>query len=534
MTKYIFTTGGNLSSLGKGIASATIGRLLKSRGLKVTVLKMDPYLNVDAGTMNPFQHGEVFVTDDGAETDLDLGHYERFIDINLSEVNNVTTGKVYDRVLRNEREGKYLGACVQVIPHFTNELKACIRNAARASRAEVCIVEIGGTVGDIEGAPFYEAIRQFRNEVGRDNALFIHLSLVPTLTTAGEVKTKLTQHTVKELRGIGIQPDIILCRAKAPLEDDIKGKISLFCDVPVECVISAPDVNDLYQIPVNFEKEGITEIILDKLSLITDENDMSEWTEMLKRQENPRGKCTIGICGKYFFKDAYMSVMEALKHGGIAHRVGVDIKLIDTETSALKNQLKKLDGILVPGGFGYRGIEGKIKAIQFARENGVPFLGICLGLQSAVIEFARNKCGLAAANSTEFDDKTPHPVIDMMLEQRDIKDKGGTMRLGLYPAELKAGSLAAKLYKAKKIQERHRHRFEVNLKHHKILQQNGLVISGLSPDGKLAEIVEYPDHPYFIAAQFHPEFKSRPTRPHPLFAGLVGAAFEHAKDKKKD
>ena len=532
MTKYIFTTGGNLSSLGKGIASATIGRLLKSRGLKVTVLKMDPYLNVDAGTMNPFQHGEVFVTDDGAETDLDLGHYERFIDINLADLNNVTTGKIYDRVLRNEREGKYLGACVQVIPHFTDELKNSIRTAARSNRAEVCIVEIGGTVGDIEGGPFYEAIRQFRNEVGRDNAINVHLTLVPTLTTAGEVKTKLAQHTVKELRGIGIQPDIIICRSKAYLDDDIKSKISLFCDVPKECVISAPDVSEIYQIPVNFEKEGITDIILDKLQIITDEQDLSEWEDMLERLDNTQGKVSIGICGKYFFKDAYLSVMEALKHGGIAHRVDVDIKLIDSERKSMA-PIKKLDGILVPGGFGYRGIEGKIRAIKYARENNVPFLGICLGLQSAVIEFARNVCGLEGANSTEFDKDTPHPVIDLMQEQSKITDKGGTMRLGLYPARLKSRTLAAKLYGAPRIQERHRHRYEVNVAHHKILTKNGLVLSGMSPDGKLAEIIEYPKHPYFIASQFHPEFKSRPTRPQPLFAGLVGAAFEYAKANGK-
>jgi CTP synthase len=533
MTKYIFTTGGNLSSLGKGIASATIGRLLKSRGLKVTVLKMDPYLNVDAGTMNPFQHGEVFVTDDGAETDLDLGHYERFIDINLSEVNNVTTGSVYDRVLRNEREGKYLGACVQVIPHLTDELKNSIRRAAKATKAEVCLVEIGGTVGDIEGGPFYEAIRQFRNDVGRDNALFVHLTLVPTLTTAGEVKTKLTQHTVKELRGIGIQPDIIICRSRAHLSDSIKAKISLFCDVPRECVISAPDVSDIYQIPINFEKEGITDMICNKLGIVTDEKDLSEWETMLEKQNNIRGKVTIGICGKYFFKDAYMSIMESLKHGGIGHSLEVDIKLLDSEKKAI-SQLRRLDGILVPGGFGYRGIEGKINAIKYARENNVPFLGICLGLQSAVIEFARNVCGLSGANSTEFDENTPHPVIDLMLKQRDITDKGGTMRLGLYPANLQKGSLAAKLYNANKIQERHRHRYEVNIKYHKALESNGLVLSGMSPDGKLAEMIELPTHPYFIGSQFHPEFKSRPTRPHPLFAGLVAAAWEYAKKNPKE
>ncbi len=531
MTKYIFITGGNVSSLGKGITSATIGRLLKSRGLKVTVLKMDPYINVDAGTMNPFQHGEVFVTDDGAETDLDLGHYERFIDVSLGDMNNVTTGKVYESVIRSEREGKYLGACVQVIPHITDEIKSRIRKVSRASRAEVCLVEIGGTVGDIEGGPFLEAIRQFRNEIGRENAINIHLSLVPVLSVAGEVKTKLAQHTVKELRGIGIAPDIIVCRTKQALKDDIKAKISLFCDVPKECVISAPDVNEIYEIPINFENEGITDIILSKLGITTDEKDLSEWEDMIERIRNPKGKVTIGIFGKYFFKDAYLSIMEALKHGGIAHCVDVERKLIDTESGSMK-VMGKIDGILVPGGFGKRGIEGKIKAIQYAREHNVPFFGICLGLQSAVIEFARNMCDLKGANSAEFDQKTPHPVIDMMIEQTKIKDMGGTMRLGEYPCKLKPGTAAAKLYGAKQIDERHRHRFEVNPKYHRALEKAGLVFSGMSPDGKLAEIIEYPKHPFFVGTQFHPEFKSRPTRPHPLFAGFVCSAWEYSRSKK--
>lgn len=531
MTKYIFITGGNLSSLGKGITSATIGRLLKSRGLKVTVLKIDPYLNVDAGTMNPFQHGEVFVTDDGAETDLDLGHYERFIDISLSEMNNITTGKIYDSVIRAEREGKYLGACVQVIPHITDEIKARIRKAARASKAEVCLVEIGGTVGDIEGGPFLEAIRQFRNDIGRENAINIHLTLVPTLTTAGEVKTKLTQHTVKELRGIGITPDIIVCRTTSEITDDIKAKISLFCDVPKDCVICAPDVDEIYKIPINFEKQGIADIILKKLSIITDESDMSEWEKMLTNIDKPRGKVVIGVFGKYFFKDAYLSIMEALKHGGLAHGVEVERKLIDSESGSM-NQIKKVHGILVPGGFGYRGIEGKIKAIQYARENDIPFFGICLGLQSAVIEFARNKCGLKGANSSEFEPNTPHPVIDLMIEQQKVKDMGGTMRLGTYPCKLQPGTIAAKLYGARQVDERHRHRYEVNIKYHKALEKNGLVFSGLSPDGRLVEIAELPGHRFFVGTQAHPEFKSRPTRPHPLFAGFVGAAFDYAQAKK--
>ncbi|HOO56825.1 MAG TPA: CTP synthase [bacterium] len=536
MTRYIFITGGNVSSLGKGITSASLGRLLKSRGVKVSIVKIDPYLNVDAGTMNPYQHGEVYVTDDGAETDLDLGHYERFIDINLTQTNNVTTGQIYDSVIRNERAGKYLGGCVQVIPHITDEIKNRIRLAARESRAEVMMVEIGGTVGDIEGQPYLEAIRQFRNEVGRDNCLNLHLTLVPYLGAAGEMKTKLTQHTVKELRGIGIQPDIIVCRTKIDLKDDLKEKISLFCDVPKECVIAAPDDSEIYQIPMNFENGGMADLVLDRLGLITDEKDLSEWEDVLDRLRNPVGKVTIGVFGKYIeVRDSYMSIMEALKHGGIANRITVESKLIDAgilERGKGKNTLGRLDGILVPGGFGYRGIEGKIRAATYARENEIPFLGICLGMQNAVIDFARNVCGLKGANSSEFDPDTPHPVIDLMLEQQDIKDMGGTMRLGSYPCNIEPKSLAYKCYRRKVVEERHRHRYEFNNKYRKIMEKQGLKFSGLSPDGNLVEIIEYTKHPFFIATQAHPEFKSRPTRPHPLFAGLIKAAWERKSELK--
>jgi CTP synthase len=535
MTRYIFITGGNVSSLGKGITSSSIGRLLKSRGVKVSVIKIDPYLNVDAGTMNPYQHGEVYVTDDGAETDLDLGHYERFIDIDLAKQNNVTTGQVYDAVIRNEREGKYLGGCVQVIPHITNEIKHRIRLAAKESRAEVLLVEIGGTVGDIESQPYLEAIRQFRNEAGRDNCINIHLTLVPYLGAAGELKTKLTQHSVKELRGIGIQPDIIVCRTKHDLKDDVKAKISLFCDVPKECVIAAPDTSEIYEVPMNFEKSGMSELILKRLGLITEEQDLSEWDAMLERLRNPVGKVRIGVVGKYIqLKDSYLSILEAIKHGGIANQVTVESVLVDAgnlEKGQGIRSLEKLHGILVPGGFGYRGIEGKIRAIKFARENDVPYFGICLGMQSAVIEFARNVCGLKNANSSEFDPKTPHPVIDLMIEQRGIKDMGGTMRLGTYPCNLSPKSISAHSYKKKNIDERHRHRYEFNNKYRDIMTEKGLEFTGLSPDGMLVEIVEYPKHRHFVAVQFHPEFKSRPTRPHPLFDSFVRAAWEKAQEK---
>ncbi|MEW5945641.1 MAG: CTP synthase [bacterium] len=535
MTKYIFVTGGNVSSLGKGITSATIGRLLKGRGLRVTIQKIDPYINVDAGTMNPYQHGEVFVTEDGAETDLDLGHYERFIDQNLTRNSNVTTGKVYESVIRSEREGKYLGGTVQVIPHITNEIKSCIRQNARKSRAEVVIVEIGGTVGDIESMPFLEAIRQFRNNVGAENSMFVHLTLVPFLHSGGELKTKLTQHTVKELRGIGIQPDMIICRSRRPMKDDLKAKVSLFCDVPKECVIDAVDTDEVYELPLIFDDEGLADLIIRRLGITTDEHDMTEWKEMVKTIRNPEGKVTIGVVGKYVqLRDAYISIREALKHGGIASRAQVVTKLVDSTTlerGCPPKQLEKLNGILVPGGFGYRGIEGKIKAIRFARENDVPFLGICMGLQSAVIEFARNACSLSGANSSELDPDSPHPVIDLMVEQRSVTDMGGTMRLGAFPCSLNEKSIAGASYNARTVDERHRHRYEVNNKYRERLEKHGLAFTGLSPNGELVEIIELPANRYFLATQFHPEFKSRPTRPHPLFASFVKSAVEHSKEK---
>jgi len=537
MTKYIFITGGNVSSLGKGITSAAIGRLLKSRGLKVVIIKIDPYLNVDAGTMNPYQHGEVYVTDDGAETDLDLGHYERFVDIDLTKGCNVTTGKVYEQVLQNERQGKYLGGTIQVIPHITNEIKRRIRLAARENRAEVCVVEIGGTVGDIEGQPFYEAIRQFRNDIGRDNGLNIHLSLVPYVGPAAELKTKLTQHTVKELRSIGIQPDIIVCRTKYPIKDDLKAKISLFCDVPRECVIAAQDTSEIYELPMLFDKQNMTEIILDKLGVITVENEIDGWKRMvrnLKASRADKKKVRIGVVGKYIkLKDAYISILEALKHGGIANGVNVESKLIDAgrleKTSSTKS-LEKLHGILVPGGFGYRGIEGKIRAIQYARENDVPYLGICLGMQSAVIEFARNVLGLDDANSSEFDEDTPHPVIDLMLSQRGITDKGGTMRLGAYPCKLSKNTIAYNSYKKPKVDERHRHRYEFNNDYRKKFKKAGMIFSGIYQKENLVEIIEIPEHRHFIATQFHPEFKSRPMNPHPVFSSFVKAAADLSRE----
>jgi CTP synthase len=529
MTRYIFITGGNVSSLGKGITSASIGRLLKSRGVNVSVIKIDPYLNVDAGTMNPYQHGEVYVTSDGAETDLDLGHYERFIDIDLSQRNNVTTGQIYDAVIRNEREGKYLGGCVQVIPHITNEIKNRIKLAARESKADVLIVEIGGTVGDIESQPYLEAIRQFRNDVGRDHALNIHLTLVPFLGAASELKTKLTQHSVKELRGVGIQPDIIVCRTKYPLKDDVKAKISLFCDVPKECVIPAPDVSEIYEVPMNFERSGLADIIVERLGLFADEHDLSEWEKMLDCLNNPVGKVRIGVIGKYIqLRDSYLSILEALKHGGIGNCVEVDSVLIDSgrlERSGGQKALEKLDGILVPGGFGYRGIEGKVKSIEFARENDVPYFGICLGMQSAVIEFARNVCGLKNANSTELDPNSLEPVIDILPEQKKIEGLGGNMRLGGRDIEIKPQTLAWDLFGRKDtVRMRFRHRYEVDPRYIEVLQKNGLVFSGKAPDQPIMQILELPKHPFFMGTQAHPCLTSRPLRPQPMFVGLVAAA----------
>ncbi len=537
--KYIFITGGVVSSLGKGITASSIGRLLKARGFKINMIKIDPYLQIDAGTMSPYEHGEVFVTDDGGETDLDLGNYERFVDINLKADNNITTGKVYWSVLSRERRGDYLGKTVQVIPHITNEIKDRIKNIGKES--DITIVEIGGTVGDIESLPFLEAIRQFKKDVGRDNVLYIHVSLLPFIKTAGELKTKPTQHSVKELRGIGIQPDILVCRTEIPMSEKIKEKLALFCDVEKEAVIEAKDARTIYEVPLNLEKEGIGKLVAKKLKLNEISNnvkpDLREWRAMVDRIINPMNEITIGIVGKYVvLKDAYMSIMEALVHAGAKNDTKVNIKWIsseelenDTYEEILNNYRENevLDGILIPGGFGERGVDGKVNAVKYARENKIPFLGICLGMQCAVIEFARNVCDLKNANSTEFDEGTPYPVIDLLPEQREIDEKGGTMRLGAYDAILKEGTLAHKLYGKTEVSERHRHRYEVNPEYHKILEENGLVISGTSPDGTLAEFIEFPNHPYYIATQAHPEFKSRPNKPHPLFDGFVKASLKN-------
>ncbi len=532
MTKYVFVTGGNVSSIGKGILSASLGLLLKSLGFRVTALKFDPYVNVDAGTMNPIQHGEVFVTDDGAETDLDLGHYERFLDENLQRYNNVTTGQIYQAVIDKERRGDYLGKCVQVIPHVTNEIKRRIPIAARESRADIVMVEVGGTVGDIEGLPYLEAIRQFRNDVGRGNAVNIHVTLVPFLHPGGELKTKLTQHSVKELRSIGIQPDLILMRTHVPINEDMRGKISLFCDVPGECVLEGLDVENIYQIPIALNQQNITRMVTERLGLTVSTPEMSEWRSFIERERQRSHPIKVAVVGKYIaLKDAYISILESLTHAAVEGCVRPELVWIDAEKLTEENYQRYLtgvDGILVPYGFGYRGIEGKILASKYARMNSIPYLGLCLGMQIAVIEFARNVCGLTSANSSEFDESCEHPVIDFLPTQRDVTDKGGTMRLGKYPCELQPKTNARKWYGRSKISERHRHRYEVNPKYHKILQKHGMVFSGLSPDGMLVESIEYADHPYFVATQFHPEFKGRPLRPHPLFLGFVMAMKERA------
>ncbi|WP_459202514.1 glutamine hydrolyzing CTP synthase [Methanococcus sp. CF] len=531
--KYIFVTGGVVSSLGKGITSSSLGRLLKARGLNVNMIKIDPYLQIDAGTMSPFEHGEVFVTDDGGETDLDLGNYERFVDIGLKADNNITTGKIYWSVLSKERRGDYLGKTVQVIPHITNEIKDRIKALGKDS--DITIIEIGGTVGDIESLPFLEAIRQFKKDVGKENVLYVHVSLLPYIRSAGELKTKPTQHSVKELKGIGIQPDILVCRSEIPVSEKIREKLALFCDVEKEAVIECKDARTIYEVPLNLEKEGLGKLVTEKLNLKDSTPDLSEWRAIVDRIINPMNEVTIGVVGKYVeLKDAYMSIMEALGHAGAKNDTKVNINWVNAEELENKNykevldklvEDEKLDGILVPGGFGDRGIDGKINAVRYARENNVPFLGICLGMQCAVIEFARNVCGLKA-NSTEFDEETENPVIDYIPEQREITEKGGTMRLGAYPAILTENSLASKLYGSINVSERHRHRYEVNPEYHEILTKNGLIISGMSPDGKLAEFIELENHKYFIATQAHPEFKSRPNKPHPLFYGLVKASIE--------
>ncbi len=535
MSKFIFVTGGVVSSLGKGITAASLGRLLKSRGLRVSMAKLDPYINVDPGTMSPFQHGEVFVTDDGAETDLDLGHYERFIDTNLTKTSNVTTGKIYWSIISKERRGEFLGGTVQVIPHVTNEIKERIIRIGKENDVDVVIVEIGGTVGDIESLPFLEAIRQLKSDIGRDSCLYLHVTLVPYMSAAKELKTKPTQHSVKELRSIGIQPDIVVCRSQYPLSEDIKKKIALFCDIDVRAVVPALDVDTIYEIPLIYEREGLDDYVLEKLGISAPKSDLSEWAELVRRIKHPADKTRIAIVGKYeSLPDAYLSVAEALRHAGIANNTEVEIEWLDSEILEGKSEdeveeiLSEVDGVLVPGGFGYRGIEGKISAVHYARTRKVPFLGICLGLQCAVIEFARNVCSLEHANSSEFDEDAP-AVIDLMPEQKDIEDMGGTMRLGLYPCVLSPGSRSMEYYQEPIVYERHRHRYEVSNEYRTQMIENGLVLAGLSPDKRLVEIIELTDHPWFVASQFHPEFKSRPNRCHPLFEGFVKACLDVAQ-----
>ncbi|RKO65600.1 CTP synthase [Desulfofundulus salinus] len=531
MAKFIFVTGGVVSSLGKGITAASLGRLLKSRGLKVAIQKLDPYINIDPGTMSPYQHGEVFVTEDGAETDLDLGHYERFIDSNLSRSSNVTTGGIYWSVITKERRGDYLGATVQVIPHITNEIKERILRVADESNPDVVITEIGGTVGDIESLPFLEAIRQLRTDLGRENVMYIHVTLVPYLRVANELKTKPTQHSVKELRSIGIQPDVIICRTERPLSREMEEKIALFCDIDPRAVIQAVDAPSIYEVPLMLEREGLGEITVQRLGLECHPPELTEWEDMVNRMKNLREKVAIGLVGKYVsLPDAYFSVAEALRHAGLYHGAAVDIRWINSEELECKpagDYLHDVDGVLVPGGFGDRGIEGKINAIKFAREKKIPFLGICLGMQLAVVEYARHVLNWPRANSSEFDPRTPYPVIDLLPEQKELDRLGGTMRLGRYPCRLVPGTLAHRAYGEEIIYERHRHRYELNNTYRDELSRGGLVFSGTRPDGYLVEIVELPGHPWFLGTQFHPEFKSRPNRPHPLFRDFVGASLAY-------
>jgi CTP synthase len=526
-TKYVFVTGGVVSSLGKGIAAASLGRLLVERGLRVTMLKFDPYLNVDPGTMSPFQHGEVYVTDDGAETDLDLGHYERFIDRSLAQANNVTTGRIYSNVITKERRGEYLGSTVQVIPHVTDEIKSAVRRLAAEN--DVVIVEVGGTVGDIESLPFLEAIRQFRHDVGRDNTLFIHLTLVPYIAAAGEVKTKPTQHSVRDLMEIGIQPDVLICRTERPLSEDVKRKIALFCNVEFGNVIESRDVPTIYQIPLLFAEQGLDARVCERLGLVTKEPDLTNWEAIVQSVVAPRDRVKIAVVGKYTdYVDSYKSVQEALIHGGIGSAVGVDISWLSSDLFTGPERARELlapyHGLLVPGGFGVRGVEGMVEAIRAAREMPLPFFGICLGLQVAIIEFARNVAKLPEAHSSEFAPDCPVPVIALLEEQQGVKDMGGTMRLGAYTARLARGTKTAEAYGVPEVNERHRHRYEVSNTYRDTLEEHGLKLSGLSPDGSLVEIIELPRHPWFIGCQFHPELRSRPTRPHPLFAGFISAA----------
>ncbi|HLQ39454.1 MAG TPA: CTP synthase [Tetragenococcus sp.] len=536
MTKYIFVTGGVVSSIGKGIVAASLGRLLKNRGLKVTIQKFDPYINVDPGTMSPYQHGEVFVTDDGAETDLDLGHYERFIDINLNQYSNVTTGKIYSEVIRKERKGEYLGATVQVIPHITDEIKEKIMRAAKMTDADIIITEVGGTVGDIESLPFLEALRQMKAEVGSDNVLYIHTTLIPYLRAAGEMKTKPTQHSVKELRGLGIQPNILVVRTEQPISQDMRDKIAQFCDVATEAVIESLDVDTLYSIPVNLQKQGMDQIVLDHLKLSAPKANMTEWQALIDRVLHLKKTVRIALVGKYVeLPDAYLSVVEALKHAGFYYDSDIQIDWINSAELSGNDLIEKLqavDGILVPGGFGDRGIEGKIEAIRFARENNIPFLGICLGMQLACVEFARNVLGLSQADSTERNSKTPDNIIDLMADQADVENLGGTLRLGLYPCKLKNGTKTAKAYADQDvIYERHRHRYEFNNAYRHAFETHGMVFSGISPDDRLVEIVELPSNKFFVGCQFHPELISRPNRPQKLIQAFIEASLENRADK---
>ncbi|MEO5590404.1 MAG: CTP synthase [Gemmatimonadaceae bacterium] len=536
-TRYIFVTGGVVSSLGKGIAAASIGRLLVERGMRVTIMKFDPYLNVDPGTMSPFQHGEVFVTDDGAETDLDLGHYERFIDRSLAQANNVTTGRIYLNVITKERRGEYLGSTVQVIPHVTDEIKAAMKRLAPES--DVVIVEIGGTVGDIESLPFLEAIRQFRHEIGRENAIFIHLTLVPYIAAAGEVKTKPTQHSVRELMEIGIQPDILICRSERALSEDVKRKIALFCNVDFGAVVESRDVPSIYEIPLKFHEQGLDERVMHRLGLLGRKApDLTEWRGMVRRIVNPSDRVKVAVIGKYTeLVDSYKSVQEALIHGGIANDVGVDISWLASDMFVGREKTRELladfHAVLVPGGFGVRGVEGMLEAIRYARESGLPFFGICLGMQTAIIEFARNVVGLDDTHSSEFEPECGNPVISLMESQQHVTDMGGTMRLGAYPCRLGPGTRAAEIYGVSQVSERHRHRYEVSNAYRESFVEHGMTLSGLSPDGSLVEIVELQTHPWFVGCQFHPELQSRPTRPHPLFASFIGAAAEARRTRTR-
>ncbi len=536
VAKYIFVTGGVVSSLGKGITAASIGRLLKNRGLKVTIQKFDPYINVDPGTMSPYQHGEVFVTDDGAETDLDLGHYERFIDENLNKYSNITTGKVYSNVIRKERRGDYLGGTVQVIPHITNEIKDQVFRASEATHADVVITEIGGTVGDIESLPFLEAIRQVKSDVGKKNVMYVHCTLVPFIKAAGELKTKPTQHSVKELRSLGIQPDAVVLRTEHEISQDMKDKIALFCDIREEAVIEMRDAANLYEIPLLLQDQHLDQIICDHFELEVPQAEMTEWKELVDRVTHLSKTVTIGLVGKYVeLQDAYISVVESLKHAGFAFDADINVRWINSEkmdAATIREKLSQVDGVIVPGGFGDRGIEGKIEAIRYARENNIPFFGICLGMQLATVEFARNVLGYKDAHSAEINPTTTHPIIDLLPEQKDVEDLGGTLRLGLYPCKLKEGTKTKAAYDgADMVEERHRHRYEFNNEYRAEMEAKGFIFSGTSPDGRLVETIEIENHPWFVACQFHPEFKSRPTRPQSLFKGFIGAAVEQNNQK---